>query len=191
MKRLSIISLSLSSILLAPVYADDHSTIDNFGPYIGAGYGLLSNDGEDGFDNETNAYNFYIGSQFHQSVAIEAGYIDFGEYGNNSYNAELDGYTLGVNLGLPITDYVTLFAKGGQLWWDAEVNSIIADGSTDGNELYYGAGVSFAMSEGWDLRVDYTRYDFDFEENEIGVFANIDDLDTKIDYASIAVQYTF
>lgn len=191
MKKLSLVSLSLSSLLFTPVYADDHLKIDDFGPYIGAGYGLLSADGEDGFDDDDDAYNVYIGSQFHQAVSLEAGYINLGEYGNDTYNADIDGYTLGVNLGLPLTDYITLFAKGGQLWWDADVNTALANGSTDGNEWYYGAGASFALSTGWDLRLDYTRFDFDFEEEEVGVFANVDNLDTEIDYASISIQYTF
>ena len=31
----------------------------------------------------------------------------------------------------------------------------------------------------------------DFDDDEIGVFSNFENLDTEIDYASVSVQYTF
>jgi hypothetical protein len=31
----------------------------------------------------------------------------------------------------------------------------------------------------------------DFDEEDIGIFSNIESLDTKIDYASVSAQYTF
>ena len=191
MKNKSIISLALSSMLFAPAYAADNSPIDNHGFYVGAGYGLLNADGEDDFDEDDNAYNLFIGSQLNESVSLEAGYIDFGKYGNNSLKAELDGYTLGLNLGLPINDHITLFINGGSLWWDADIDTVVGNGATDGNEFFYGAGASFAISQGWDLKVNYTRFDFNFNEDEVGVFSNINSLDSEIDYASISVQYTF
>lgn len=191
MKNKSIISLALSSLFFIPAYAADDSPIDNHGFYAGAGYGLLNVDGKDDFDEDDNAYNVYIGSQLNEVVSLEAGYIDFGKYGNSNLNTELDGYTLGLNLGLPINDYITLFVNGGYLWWDADINSAAGNGATDGNEFFYGAGASFAISQGWDLKVNYTRFDFNFDEDEIAILSNIDSLDSEIDYASVSVQYTF
>ncbi|EWH10865.1 OmpA-like transmembrane region [Catenovulum agarivorans DS-2] len=185
--------LCLTSSLLmtsAAVSADTSDDVDHFGPYVGAGYGLLNVDGDD-FDEEDNAYTLYVGKQVHQMFSIEGGYIDFGQYGNDSYNSELDGYTLGFKLGLPVHDAVTVFAKGGRLWWDAELNAATANGEVDGSDNFYGVGASFAVSQGWDLRLDYTRFDVEFERDEIGILAEIDDLDRKVDLASISVQYTF
>ena len=191
MKNKSLISLALSPMFLIPAYAADNSSVDTHGLYVGAGYGLISADSESDFDEDDNAYNVYIGTQFNEFVSLEGGYIDFGKYGNSNINAELDGYTLGLNLSYPINDYISLFVNGGQLWWDADIDSAAGNTSTDGNEFFYGAGATFAIAQDWDLNVNYTRFDFNFDDDEVGVFSNFENLDTEIDYASVSVQYTF
>ena len=61
----------------------------------------------------------------------------------------------------------------------------------DGSDIFYGVGVSFALTENLDLRLDYTRFDVEFDRDEIGILAEIDNFDTKVDYASLGIQYTF
>ena len=43
--------------------------------------------------------------------------------------------------------------------------------------------------EGTELMSTNSKSDFD--EEDIGIFSNIESLDTKIDYASVSAQYTF
>jgi len=43
--------------------------------------------------------------------------------------------------------------------------------------------------EGTELMSTNSKSDFD--EEDIGIFSNIENLDTKIDYASVSAQYTF
>lgn len=191
MRNKSIIALGLSSMLLVPAYAANNSAENDTGLYAGVGYGLIDASGEDDFEKDNDAFNFYLGSQLNQNVSLEAGYINFGTYGNSNLETEIDGYTLGVNLGLPVNDFISLYVKGGQLWWDAQLTSVVGNGSTNGNEFFYGAGISFALSQGLDLNINYIRFDVNFENDEVGALANINSLDSEIDYAGVSVQYTF
>jgi hypothetical protein len=193
MKNLSFSMLAATSLLLTSgaSFAASNDNIDDHGIYVGAAYGLVDVDGDEDFDRDDNAVSVYAGAQFNQYISVEGGYVDFGEYGNDTFNTEVDGFTLGLKAGLPINEYVTVFAKGGQLWWDADINASSATENTDGDDLFYGVGASFAVSEGWDVLLEYTRFDLEFERDEIGILSSIDSFDSDVDYASVAVQYTF
>jgi len=193
MKKTLLATLTATTLLATSGFAsaDEYTNVDHYGMYIGAGYGLLKVDNDEGFDEEDNAYNGFIGAQINQAFSVEAGYIDFGRHGNQVFNSEVDGYTLALKAGLPVNDHLTIYVKGGQLWWEADINAVEGDDNADGNELFFGAGASIALSKGWDLRIEYTRFDLDFERDEIGILSNIESFDTDMDYASINIQYTF
>ncbi|MCU4674704.1 porin family protein [Catenovulum sp. 2E275] len=181
-----------SSLLLSGLaHADSSTGVDHNGLYVGAGYGLLKVKGDDEFDDEDNAVNVFAGLQFNQILSIEGGYIDFGEYGNDVFNSSVDGYTLALKAGIPLHERITLYAKGGQLWWQSDLSNTNDSEDVDGQDLFYGVGASFALTESWDLNLEYTRFDLEFERDEIGIFAEIDDLDTEVDYAGISLSYTF
>lgn len=193
MKKHLLTTLTATTFLAASGFAtaDDHTDVDHYGIYVGAGYGLLNVDSDEDFDDDDNASNVFIGGQINQALSIEAGYIDFGRFGNQAFNSEIDGYTLALKAGLPINDHITLYIKGGQLWWDADISALEGSNNVDGNEFFYGAGASFAISQSWDLRIEYTRFDLDFERDEIGILSNVESFDTDLDYASVNIQYTF
>lgn len=183
----SLMVLPLSSVS----FAGNQSGVDHQGVYVGAGYGLLKAKGSDEFDDDNDAGKIYIGAQFNQFIAIEGSYIDFGEYGGNVAKADVDGNTLALKLSLPLGNHASLYGVGGQLWWDADVSVLNAKGDTDGEELFYGVGAAFALTKNLDLRLEYTRFNIEFEREEVGVFADIDDTDTDLDFASASLQYTF
>lgn len=103
----------------------------------------------------------------------------------------MDGYTLALKAGIPVHDKVTLYARGGQLWWESDLSATDDNQDLDGEDFFYGVGASFALSNSWDVRLEYTRYDLEFERDEIGILAEVDDFDTEVDHAGIALQYTF
>lgn len=175
----------------SPIHAEDYSRVKHNGLYIGTGYGLLKVKGDEEFDDDDSAARFFAGVQIAQSFAVEAGYLDFGKFGGNLASADIEGYSLAVKPGIPLGEWVTLYGQLGQLWWDADLKAVGASGQADGNELFYGLGTSFAVSKGFDIRVEYTRFNVEFEESEIGLFARSDDLDTDLDYVSAGIQYTF
>ncbi|QBL10268.1 porin [Rheinheimera sp. D18] len=195
MKKHYLAALTVSSFLLSSTYAfaaPNNDEVDHVGIYVGAAYGLLNVDGDDqDFDKEDNASRLFVGAQFNQAFSLEAGYIDFGQYGNNIFNTELDGYTLALKAGLPLGERFTLYAQGGNVWWKADISATDDKADVDGSDLFYGVGMSYALSKNLDLRLDYTRFDVKFDRDEIGILADIDNFDTKVDYVSVGIQYTF
>lgn len=182
---------ALSIALAAGSVQADSNDVDHHGAYIGAGYGFVKAEGADEFDDDNDVGRVFLGGQFHQAVSIEGSYIDFGEYGDSAASSDIDGLTLAVKAGLPLGEYVTLYALGGSLWWDADFKALGVSGDADGQEFFYGAGASFALTHSLDLRLEYNRFDLEFDRDEIGIFGAGDDLDTELDYASLALQYTF
>ncbi len=185
-------SITTLSLALAVGSAQaETKNVDHHGLYLGAGYGFVKAEGADEFDDDNDVGRILIGGQFHQVVSVEGSYIDFGKYGDNAASADIDGYTLAVKAGLPLGEHVTLYALGGNLWWDSDFQALGLKGDADGQELFYGAGASLALSKSLDLRLEYNRFNVEFDRDEIGIFGSGDDLDTDLDYASVAVQYTF
>ncbi|MDX1693941.1 MAG: porin family protein [Ketobacteraceae bacterium] len=178
-------------MLSSPVLAADHTGVDHRGIYAGAGYGLVKAKGDDDFDDDNDALKLILGAQLTQVFSIEGSYLDFGKFGGNAANADVDGYSLAVKAGIPVNDQITLYAKGGQLWWDADIEVLGARGDTDGEELFFGAGLSLAVSRNMDIRFEYTRFNVEFDTDEIGLFAELDGTDTDLDYVNAAVQYNF
>jgi len=87
-------------------------------------------------------------------------------------------------LAAPITDSFSVYAKGGWLEWDAEIEqdlgelgSISAD--TDGGDVFYGAGIEYAFTTNMQVRLEYERYELE------------DDIDPDMDVASVSFQYMF
>lgn len=193
MKKSILAAFTASSFIATSAYAaTPQDNVDHRGIYVGAAYGLLKVDGDDqDFDDEDNASRYFLGAQFNQVLSLEGGYIDFGNYGNSVFNTDLDGYTLALKACLPLTERFTVYAQGGNIWWKADINATDDSADVDGSDIFYGVGVSFALTQSLALRLDYTRFDVKFDRDEIGILADIDNFDTKVDYASIGIQYTF
>lgn len=193
MKKSFLAVITASSLIATSAYAvTPRDGIDHMGFYVGAAYGLLNVDGDDqDFDDEDNASRYFVGAQFNQILSVEGGYIDFGNYGNSIFNTDLDGYTLALKAGLPVTERFTVYAQGGNVWWKADINATDDRADVDGSDIFYGVGLSFALTKNLALRLEYTRFDVEFDRDEIGILAEIDNFDTKVDYASIGIQYTF
>lgn len=166
------------------------------GIYIGGSYGMYKVEGEgkgEGnaeFDDDQDVIQGFIGGQVNKFFAIEGSYITFGEYGGNLAKAEVDGMTLAAKGILPLTDSFSIYAKGGQLWWDADYEVLGYNGSTDGSEPFIGVGVAFAVTDRMDINLDYTRYEIELETDEVGLFAS-DTYDSDLDQASVGIRYLF
>ncbi len=166
------------------------------GIYVGGSYGMYKVEGEGkgegnaDFDDDQDVIQGFLGGQVNKYFAIEGSYITFGEYGGNLAKAEVDGMTLGVKGFLPLTDIFSIYAKGGQLWWDADYEVLGYSGSTDGSEPFYGLGVAFSVTDRMDINLDYTRYEIELETDEVGLFAS-DTYDSDLDQASVGIRYLF
>ena len=100
-------------------------------------------DGDEEFDDDKDAYDLRLGYSFNQYFALDGSYIDFGDYGNDILRAGTDGYTLGLQVTLPVHDSFDLYEHGGQLWYETEstVGNISSDYNDEG--MYAGAGIRY------------------------------------------------
>lgn len=195
-KKTTLLSLALfASAASAHTYAQTENEGWRLQPEfsVGAGYGLTKiKDGD--FDEDEAAKKIFALVKFNEYIGVEASYIDFDEASNNGLALDADGKTLALILEAPITEGISLYAKGGQLWWDADasVNSSAFNVSDnyDGDETFWGGGVKFRLAEHLDLRVEYERFNFDISRDEIDVLQT-SDIDMDVDFASVNLQFTF
>lgn len=166
---------------------DKNAAAEN-GIYVGANYGYLKVDGGDDFDDENDVMQGLVGYRFNQYLALEAGYINFGEYGNNLSSAETDGYTAGLKITYPIVDRVELYAKGGQLWYSTDYETLGFSDNQDEEGLFAGAGVAFKVTDRFLINAEYTWYDAEINMDNVTNGANTE---TDFKQASIGVEYRF
>jgi OmpA-OmpF porin, OOP family len=160
---------------------------------IGAGYGMTKLKDED-FDEDEAAKKAFAVLKFNEYIGVEASYIVFDEAGNDALTIDADGKALALIFEAPISPAFSIYAKGGQLWWDADasVNSDVVDVSDDydGDETFWGGGVKFRLAENLDLRVEYERFNFEISRDEIDVLQT-EDIDMDVDFASVNLQFSF
>ena len=127
--------------------------------------GLSSKD-----DGSGNQWRIQAGYKFNPNLAIEGGYIDLGQanykanFAGGSANAteKAGGFDLAVLGMYPITDSLSVFAKGGVIVAkvDTKLNSAVlpavyvSDSSTEVRPLA-GAGFTYGVIKNVDLRFDY------------------------------------
>ena len=145
---------------------------DHFDTALSAGgaAGLTSKD-----DSGSNQWRLQGGYQFNDYIAVEGGYIDFGE---TTYKANFNGGTAKGSLkaggadiaavfSVPVNDTLSVFAKAGVVAADikAHLNAgapvILADRNTSATEVrpLLGVGAVYKISRDWDLRADYDQVD--------------------------------
>ena len=158
------------------------------GGYIGGAYGREKMKDSD-FKDDINAKKIYLGGKFNDYIGIEASVDDYGKVKNNIYTADIKGKTLSLVGYLPLTKSFELFAKGGQLWWDADVAVLnVLDKSYSGTEPVYGAGMQFNFNPTLSMRLEYQRYKINLTKDEVGVNVNGN---STADVASVGLQMNF
>jgi opacity protein-like surface antigen len=134
--------------------------------YIGANYGGYKDRGGD-FDEDDDFKEAILGAQLNQFLGFEASYIDFGSFGGDVGKAEVDGYGLAVIGRLPLTEQLGIYAKAGQLFWDADVNVAGLKRSYDGDEPFVGVGADIKVSEHFVVALEYDRYQVDLDDSNL------------------------
>ena len=134
--------------------------------YVGANYGGYKDRGGD-FDEDDDFKEAILGAQLNQFLGFEASYIDFGSFGGDVGKAEVDGYGLAVIGRLPLTEQLGIYAKAGQLFWDADVNVAGLKRSYDGDEPFVGVGADIKVSEHFVVALEYDRYQVDLDDSNL------------------------
>lgn len=154
MKRLAVVFGLLAVVASAPARSDT-------GLYFGGSIGNATFDGSApgtsvSFDDSDTAYKLYAGFRIISLLAIEGGYVDFGEPSSGATSVELTGWDLFGVLNLPIGP-VNLFGKAGYFAWDADFSGATSINESDSDPAY-GVGAALRLG-GFGVRAEYEIFE--------------------------------
>jgi len=143
------------------------SSLPSFaGVYVGAGAGYFRIDQQDFLDedndlnDEQGAWKVYGGFNIADIFGVEISHIEFGEVEDDLIQLEAQGQTLAATLGFPIGDSGSLYAKAGQLYWDADATIVDrVEASDDGDDSFVGIGARIGDDEGLGVRLEFEQFD--------------------------------
>lgn len=152
-------------------YGDsDWAGINFDGWYAGLGIGQskYGDIDEASANTRTEGWKVYGGYQFNKYLAIEGGYANLNDMtartGAIVTNLDTDAWTLGAVLSYPVTGKLSVMGKLGAAYMLADVNvkngaALTVRGGDDSYEPNYGVGVSYALLDNLNLRVEWERFD--------------------------------
>ena len=148
----------------------DWAGINFDGWYAGLGIGQskYGDIDETSANTRTEGWKVYGGYQFNKYFAIEGGYANLNDMtartGAIVTNLDTDAWTLGAVLSYPVTGKLSVMGKLGAAYMLADVNvkngaAVTVRGGDDSYEPNYGVGVSYALLDNLNLRVEWERFD--------------------------------
>ena len=193
------LALSIATTLLIAAPAISRAAEGKGGFFVNGNIGQSNLDNNAYKDNETaysiNAgYRWVIAPAF--ALGVEGGYTDPGSYSLNTgaipgfdpplldSKAKFDGWTLGVNAHLNLSDTWYLSGRTGLFSSNIKVDYLTAEASErlddHSNDWYAGMGVGYDFSDRFGLGLNYDQYNVD---------KNIANFDTGI--ASVSGEVRF
>lgn len=156
------------------------------GFYFGGGIGSAGVDFDDpilpsSFDETDFGWKAFAGFNFDlgYDLGVEAGYVDFGtpngDIAGTAIELDPTGFNVFGTIGTDIGP-LSVFAKLGYVFWDADIDVGAISLSDDGNDLAYGFGGRFQLGS-IELRGEYEMFD-------------IEDIDT-VDMLSASLVFYF
>ncbi len=192
MKILNKISAAALVPFMAASMSSEVMAKDAPNVYVGGGYGQYkfefdNDDIDTDFDDESDVIKVFVGAELAPGMAVELAYHDFGETEQGPFEADLEGTSIAGKFGVPIGGIATLYGNLGWFFWDADVDGSFLDGPTpvtfsqsyDGNDVFYGGGAKFNLTQSVSVRVEYNRYELD------------DEIDPELDIFSVSGQVAF
>lgn len=168
--------------------ANQTSTVNQPGAYLGGGVGMFKSRGGD-FDDDNNFFEIVGGYKFNQFFALEGAYINFGEYGGSVASASVDGWKAAAVGSFPVTPMVNLYAKGGMLFSNVDVEVVGFEESYSDEQFFVGLGVNFTVADPLSVSLEYNRYRVDVDDSNWP--GEVDNSDTDIDTLSLGVKFHF
>jgi len=175
---LLVTALAAAGLTAIPVAS--HAAEDNAGFFINGNVGQSTLDKGIYDDNDT-AYGVNLGYRWslapNFALGVEGGYTDLGKWSPSSgvvaalpagefvNDAELSGWTAGINAHLNLSDNWYLSGRAGLFRADAEGDLLIdgaavrADGKS--TEWYAGAGVGYDFTDNFSVGLNYDYYKTD------------------------------
>lgn len=142
---------------------------------MASGYGMVGigktdydADAISSFDNPMG-FDFIVGFDSSPGVAFEIGMVLFGDSSDGippEFHIEINGLVLSGLFKTNLNPDTELFLQLGLNMWDAEfsVDGFGAVLEDDGNDLFYGFGISTKVNEKVSLGARYNSYDIDGDD---------------------------
>lgn len=208
MKRL-IATAALTTLVAAPAFAQSYPGVPDEGFYLGTAIGQakLKNDTLDWLDDlgantddKDTAFKLFAGYQFNPNFAVEASFVDFGDFEASAFatdginvasgnvKASVDGFGFALVGRLPIDAGFSVFGKLGLIAWDGKVSgvarengTVVFEGSDSADDIdpFYGIGAEYVVNQVM-MRLEFERYDLS-DSGE----------DFEIDLISASIGYRF
>ncbi len=188
----SAVVASLLAIAASPVWSDHTRQSLNF--HVDVGQAMQDIDASDfppGSDIDDEDIAFRGGIGFRSGlIGGNLSYVNFGQSAvttpTASAEAETSGLAFDLQLDLPISQYSTVFFKGGILSWEQITDEqtagsrIVDRYREDGVDPFWGIGFRFSGAPGMDIKVEYDR--FEFKDNGTDVVADYDLVTVGIEF---------
>lgn len=187
--RYSLAAFLTASVLTVPVaLAQDRSERDPSGPYISGSYGGYKAHGGD-FEDENDMLGAALGYQFNPYFALEAEYIDFGNFGQDNVEGKLKGVGLGAVGRLPLTDSFGVYGKAGVFASALDVDAFNESETYDEVTPFVGAGVDFRVTPALTAFAEYSRYNVDVDAEDFN--GQVTNNGPEFDTGRVGLKYQF
>jgi opacity protein-like surface antigen len=187
--RFTSAALFTASFVTAPaVLAQSSVERDQSGPYVSGSYGGYKSHGGD-FEDENDLLGAAVGYQFSPFFALEAEYIDFGNFGEDEVEGKLKGFGLGAVGRLPLTDSFGVYGKAGAFASAFDVDAFNESETYDEVSPFVGAGVDFRVTPHLTAFAEYNRYNVDIDKEDFN--GQVTNSGPEFDTGRVGLKYQF
>jgi len=145
MKKI-LICLSFAALMLAMTPVSSRADVNGW--YLGASYGRSTIDIGIIPKEPINVGYKIFGGYRHGVLAVEGGYLDFGDTSDDYLGLPIDIQLTGMDImGLLILPLgpLDIYGKAGMMWWDYELDSAGGSDSDEGSDSMAGIGVAIGV----------------------------------------------
>jgi hypothetical protein len=139
--------------------------------------------GLNGVDDDKGSYSVGFGILLADNLGVEAAWVDYGTLAGQTNcppeiacvtiplfsDAELKGVSLSLLGSLPLSATWKAYARLGFLSWDVDYEGLSAAYDASDEDLLYGIGLRWSLSERWKSFVEYQRVNLDLKTASVGV----------------------
>jgi len=187
--RFTSAALFTASFVTAPVaLAQSNAERDQSGPYVSGSYGGYKSHGGE-FEDENDLLGAAVGYQFNPFFALEAEYIDFGNFGEDDVEGKLKGFGLSAVGRLPLTDSFGVYGKAGAFASAFDVDAFNESETYDEVSPFVGAGVDFRVTPALTAFAEYNRYNVDIDKEDFN--GQVTNSGPEFDTGRVGLKYQF
>ena len=187
--RITSAALFTASFVTAPVaLAQSNAERDQSGPYVSGSYGAYKSHGGE-FEDENDLLGAAVGYQFNPFFALEAEYIDFGNFGEDDVEGKLKGFGLSAVGRLPLTDSFGVYGKAGAFASAFDVDAFNESETYDEVSPFVGAGVDFRVTPALTAFAEYNRYNVDIDKEDFN--GQVTNSGPEFDTGRVGLKYQF